>query len=74
MFKFSTQAHAKIDRCGNLVFSATFDHDGRCETLRGYISKTGLYEDMKAAGATNAQIREARVQLRGVTKRSFAVR
>ncbi len=74
MFTFTTQANAKIDRCGNLVFGASFDRNGKCEILRGYISKTALYEDMKAAGATTAQIKEAREKLRGVTKRNLATR
>lgn len=45
-----------------VLYSAFFYNEGtqKPEHLVGYISKTALYEDMKAAGATPAQIKEAR--------------
>lgn len=45
-----------------VVYSASFTNveTGKLEILSGYISKAGLYEDMKAAGATPQQIKEAK--------------
>lgn len=45
-----------------VVYSATFTNveTDKLEILSGYISKSGLYEDMKTAGATPQQIKEAK--------------
>lgn len=45
-----------------VVYSTSFTNveTGKVEILSGYISKSGLYEDMKLAGATPQQIKEAR--------------
>ena len=45
-----------------VVYSASFTNveTGKIELLSGYISKSGLYEDMKSAGATPQQIKEAK--------------
>ena len=45
-----------------VVYSASFTNveTGKLEILSGYISKSGLYEDMKIAGATPQQIKEAK--------------
>ena len=45
-----------------VVYSASFINaeTNKRESLSGYISKAGLWEDMKAKGATPEQIKEAK--------------
>lgn len=50
----------RIERKVNYSASFTNVETGEIKVLSGYISKSGLYEDMKEAGATPQQIKEAK--------------
>lgn len=55
-------ANAGSSMChGNFTYWASWtDEAGKYRHIRGYISKAGLWEDMRAGGASAAQVKEAK--------------
>lgn len=51
---------------GNFTYHATFTHEttGKLIHLSKYISKAALWEDVKAAGATTAQLKLMKEQMK----------
>lgn len=68
------KANAGTSMChGNFTYWASWDdvETGRHNRLSKYISKSGLWEDMKAMGATPAQIKEAKEALKKAPTKSM---
>lgn len=56
-----------------VTYSASFTNveTGKLEFIYGYISKSALYEDMKLAGATPQQIKEARAIAKNINAYAY---
>lgn len=67
-------ANAGTSMChGNFTYWAGwYDENGKYHHIRGYISKSGLWQDMKDMGATPAQIKEAKTAMKNApTKKMY---
>lgn len=71
-----TTASAGTSMChGTFTYNACwYDENGKSHRLSGYISKSGLWEDMLASGATSEQIKQAKEAMKKAPTKSMYCR